>query len=93
MRTLANIFGKISFAIGFILIFLCINYFAKIIPFIHLDSFILFLPVYLSPIGLTLAIFSLIKHKNNWAITGALLNGLILALEIVFIIIGASFLR
>lgn len=93
MRNLANILGKISVAIAVVLIFLCINYFAKIIPFIHLSSFILFLPVYLSPIGLILAIFSLVKHKNNWAIFGALLNGLILALQIIFILIGASFLR
>lgn len=93
MRNLANILGKMSVTIAVVLIFLCINYFAKIIPFIHLSSFILFLPVYLSPIGLILAIFSLVKHKNNWAIFGALLNGLILALQIIFILIGASFLR
>lgn len=93
MKNLANILGKISFSIAFILIFLCINYFAKIIPFVHFNSFTLFLPVYISPFGLILAIFALTKDKNKWAILGALLNGSILALEIIFIIIGTSFLR
>lgn len=93
MRNISNILGKISFGTAIVSILLCINYFAKILPFIHLSSFVLFIPLYVSPFALILAIFSLVKHKNNWAIFGALLNGLIFALEIIFIIIGASFLR
>ncbi len=93
MRNLANIFGKISFCIAIVVIFLCVNYFAKIIPFIHVTSFILVMPLYICPLSIILAIFSLTKNKNKWAILGLVLNGIMFLLEIAFIIMGTRLLR
>ena len=93
MKKLANILGKISFYIAIIVIFLCINYFAKIIPFIHVTSFILVMPIYICPLGMILAIFSLVKIKNKWAILGLILNSIIFLGEIAFIIMGIKLLR
>lgn len=93
MKNIANTLGKVSFGLAILTIFLCINYFAKLIPFIHVSSFILFMPLYLCPIALVLAGFSLVKSKSIWAILGAVLNGLMFLGEIAFFIMGASLLR
>ncbi|MBZ9618532.1 hypothetical protein [Clostridium estertheticum] len=93
MENLANIFGKISFCIAIVVIFLCINYFAKIIPFIHVTSFILIMPLYICPLSVILAIFSLTKKTNKWAMMGLALNSIMFLLEIAFIIMGSSLLR
>lgn len=93
MGNLANIFGKISFYIAVIVMFLCINYFAKIIPFIHVSSFILVMPLYICPLSIILAIFSLAKIKNKCAILGLVLNSIMFLGEIVFIIMGNKLLR
>lgn len=93
MKNLANSLGKLSFLIFIVTAFLCVNYFAKIIPFIHLDSFVLFLPIYTCFFGLILAIISLIKKKNRYALWGLILNGIIILGEFIFILIGTKFLR
>ncbi|MBB6625162.1 hypothetical protein H7E67_17230 [Clostridium gasigenes] len=93
MKKLASIFGKISFCIAIGVIFLCVNYFAKIIPFIHVSSFILIMPLYICPLSIILAIISLSKKKNKWATIGLTLNSIMFLLEIAFIIMGTRLLR
>lgn len=64
----------------------------KFLPFVRFSTGFYFLPIYICPVTLLLAIISLMLKKNKIAYISLILNICIICLEIIFIIVGLRFL-
>ncbi|PJI10500.1 hypothetical protein CUB90_00460 [Clostridium sp. CT7] len=90
--TLKKSLEILSFIIGVSSVLLILNIFLRFIPFIKQGEFPLLIPIYVSPLGVIIAILSLIKNKNLIALCGLTINLVLILLEIFFIIIAPSVL-
>lgn len=89
---LSYMFSKISLFILIIMIIILIDIPTKFLPFVRFSTGFYFLPIYICPVTLLLAIISLMLKKNKIAYISLILNICIICLEIIFIIVGLRFL-
>lgn len=82
----------ISLAIPLLCILVFVNYFAKIIPFVKQNGLSLYLPLFISPFGIVISIFSLRYNKNIIGKIALVLNTVILFSQILFLSLGIIFM-
>ncbi|GAA0736714.1 hypothetical protein GCM10008906_12120 [Clostridium oceanicum] len=81
-----NILKYICIVLPLSSLFIFINYFSKIIPFIKLNNISLFTPLYISIAGTIFCIITLILNKSKLTKIALTLNIIIISLYICFLL-------